>query len=635
MWNLDVIQESFEDVSLDYNSKRSSTRVNTITRHRSAPNVSKLNYSNASLPSNSSRELLLTPSQKLKMIKKQRIQRSADHLANNAPENLNSIDFLSDDILPDNLIVFDVPSLHSLNSLSTIKGRKPSLRRKNTISSNSSSESATATNTHNITQQIESDVPNVYSNAIKPVFNSDYSPSSCMSSPATRASSIFSKSSDVSEFRFSQDETTSPLSQEVKLINDHRDVKLEETLQRMMLLKNLSQVDSSQPNHKYISTTRQSNLPPKPRSETIKHENDYKEIVDKEISHEKQTFKKYQEMKKQIDDRNQKDEKLWNQVMENYDILIKLPQTRELWWRYVSPKHRAKIWKKQFISEKKNVLEKSFLKESIEKSTNIINEACNFMSLKDEIMKRKVSSENHILVENVELIKKLSQRIQFAYPESALFQFGETFDSILKICLSFKDIKGSNEKLALIDEFLLINLVCVLFYVLEDEIDTIRCLVSLLLKKLPNAMLNSNNGEIPDILSEDLQVEKTQQSEYIKDINHQLSKYLLQVCPNLFNHFIQMDINLLRIVQGITCQFFSNQLPLDVVIRILDIYAFEGDIILLRTSLALFKKISYKLYGDKDSTFEILNINEVRKSLQVGEVEEFVKDIRGILKKKN
>ncbi|TID29934.1 hypothetical protein CANINC_001445 [Pichia inconspicua] len=634
MWNLDVIQESFEDVSLDYSCKRPLTRVSTISRQKSTPNVSRLNYSNASLPSNSSRELLLTPSQKLKMIKKQRLQKSADQLASNSPENLNSIDFLSDDVLPDNLIVFDVPSLHSLNSISTIKGRKPSLRRKTTISSNSSGEPATATNTHNITKQIESDVPNVYSNVIRPIFTSDYTPSSCMSSPATRASSIFSKSSDVSEFRFSQEESMSPLSQEVKLINDHRDVKLEETLQRMMLLKNLSQVDINQPNHKYISTTRQPNLPPKSRSEILKHENDYKSIVSKEISHEKQEFKKYQEKKKQIDDRNHKDERLWNQVMENYDTLINLPQTRELWWRYVSSKHRSKIWKKQFISEKKTVFEVSYLKQLIQNSADVINEACNFMSLKDEIIKRKVSSENAPLAKNVEIIKRFSKRIQLAFPENLLFQFGETFDSILKICLAFKELKKCNEKLTSIDEFVLVNLICVLFYVLNNEIDTLRCLVSLLLKKLPNTMLNSTSKEIPDFLSEDLKIETTQQSEYIRDINNQLSKYLLQVCPNLFNHFIQQDINLLRIIQGITCQFFSNQLPLDVVIRILDIYAFEGDIVLLRTSLALLKKVSFKLYGDRSSCFEVLNINEVRRSLQVGEVEEFIVDIRGILKKK-
>lgn len=640
MWTLDVIQESFEDVSLDYNSKKthrsihSLKRQNTVNnRTRSMNSLVNSNYSNASLGTNSSKELLLTPSQKLKMIKKQRIERSADHLLSNSPENLNSIDFLSDDVLPDDLIVFDVPSLHSLNSLSTIKGRKPSLRRKNTVSSNSSGESATITNTHNISQQIESDVPNVSSHVPRHVFTSNSNSSSGMSSPATRASSIFSKSSDISEFICFQDETISPLSHEVKLLNDHRDVKLEETLQRMTILKNLTHVDSNEPNHKYISSTRQSNLPPKSKSETLKHEKDYRSIVESEILHEKKKLKRYQENKKQIVERNQKDERLWNQVMENYHTLIKLPQTRELWWRYVSSKHRTSIWEKQFISEKKKVYEANVFKDLLDRSTDIIEAACNFKSLKAEITKCRLYSEDSNLVESVELIETLSEQIQFAFPELGLFQIGETFDSVLKILLSFNELKAKNNKLISVETIKLVNLVCVIFYVMNDEVKTMKCLVSLILRKLPHSMLISTSDDIPDLLSEELLIEKNSRSEYLKDINDQFSKYLLQVNPNLYNHFVFKDINILRIVQGLTAYFFSNQLPIDIVIRILDIYSFEGDIMLLRTSLALLKKIFFKLYGDKDDIFSVLNFDHVRKTIEVGEVEEFVSDIRNILKK--
>lgn len=669
MSTLDAIQESFEDVSLDHNSQSSKTRFYGLNRQKSVSSRSALHsYSTSSLANNSSRELLLTPSQKLKIIKKQRLQKSEDKLSTNSPENLNSIDFLSDDELPDNLIVFDVPSLYSLQSLSTnrSKSRKPSIRRKNSLSSNSSNET-TITNTHNITKQIDNTTigatyiqqpPNRRHIHSSSMTNSNYS-SSTTSSPATRASSIFSKTSDISECRYLEDEFLNPLSKEVKFLSQNKDFKLEETLQRMSMLKNMSHLQTQETlsgnnikqdvnssiKFNYLSATRQSNLPPKEKHEILKHEKDYQHILEMEIQNENEKLKKYQLRKQQLSIQYERDQASWYKVMNNYDILIKLPQTRELWWRNVPDKYRSKIWQKQLISTKKKIFTDDELCKSILDSTKIIDDACSYKLIKDELMKKQKEKENPKITENVELIEKFSGQIQFSFPELQMFQNGETFDSILKILISFNNLKVKSEKLIKVNAFKLVNLVCILFYVLNDEILTLNCFMSLICKKLPNLMLVLSNDEIPPTLLQCLEIEKASNNDnknelnYLKDIKNQFDKYLLKLVPNLYNNFIQRDINSLKLIQGLIGCIFSNQLSFDIILRILDIYLFEGDIFLLRVSLALFKNNAFRLFGSSNEIFKLLKINVGEDQLNslailnVGEVDDFIKEIRNVLQK--
>ncbi|ODQ48435.1 hypothetical protein PICMEDRAFT_8977 [Pichia membranifaciens NRRL Y-2026] len=723
---LDVIQESFEDVPLEYaptppnhfyglnrqNSMRNHfSSANNVAGHASASALSlnsnnsnstvnmnlnggrnaRANYSASSL-NNSSRELLLTPSQKLKIIKKQRVQMSQDQLSTNCPEALNAIDFLSDDELPDDLIVYDVPSLYSLQSLSHNKPRtrRPSVRRNNSISSHSDNN---ITNTHNINQQIENTTPSSNSNSNVNTTSSSYdsnntnnltaatkyhyqpphshfvtsscssSASSATSSPATRASSIFSCASDISEFSCADDEYLNPLSADARLLLENKDYKLEEALQRMSMLRNMSHLCTknsltanntgnrnsdpnvslastlsvkSEPRSQYLSSTRPVNLPPKTKYEVSKHEKDYQNILEAEIYNEKEKLRDYQVKKKLLIAQAAKDEKLWSKVINNYDVLIKLPQTRELWWRNLPDKYRGNIWKKQLISKKNVVFGNSVLKKALSDASSTLNQACNFKSTKDELAKRQKGKVNPDLLEDVRFIEECADKLQYSFPEMKYFQYGENFDAVLQILIAIRALKNENKNLESIDIMKTINLVCILTYVFDDHLTTLSCFISLLSKKLPNFMLCSDEIQIPSDLLKDLEIQKSKtQSTYFGDIKDQFDKYLLQLTPRLYNHFIQRDINSLKIIQGLACSIFSNQLPFDVVLRVMDIYFFEGDILLLRASLALLKKISFKLYGSKEEVYNLLKVDGLINSsyLEVGEVDEFIKDIRDVLKK--
>ena len=780
--SLDAIQESFEDVSLDYTAKPSKfygmKGHHSLASFPSSTNNIRQNYSTNSLAPHTSKESLLTASQKLRLMKKQRVlQRSEDQLTKNSPENLNAIDFLSDDELPDNLIVFDVPSLHSLHSLSTNKSRarKSPLRRQSSISSNHSNNSANGTNvgssasstasptsisfqpshisgkdpaitnTHNISQQIDrttqnpifvnklarqqnanQNIINIRENAISsstasasvhsapftipgsayPLAQSHLpsrsNTNSTVSSPATRASSIFSKSSDISEFRFSEDDMLSPLSKDVKMLSENKDVRLEETLQRMSMLKHMSTIvaqhdivlqntDSSndmaststvnsgsttslstekvneltKEKRSYLTATRQSNLPPKSKYETLKHERDLQNILEAEIFSENEKFKQYQLKRSLHSTQNEKDKKSWSKVIKNYDVLIKLPQTRELWWRNVPDSYRSRIWQKQLTSTKRIIFDSAKLEAAISESQDDINEACNFKSIENVQSKKEIELENPHLVAKVQFIEDCSNKLQYAFPEMMVFQFGENFDSVLTILLSFEKLRQKNALLEPICTLKIVNLVCVLYYVFKDCKITLNCLITLVLKKLPHAMLSLTDKQIPWTLTEDLNIESSNevQSTFVKDIKNQFDKYLLSLAPRVYNHFIQRDVNSLKVIQCLTATVFSDQLDLDLVLRIMDIYLFEGDIMLLRSSLALLKKISYKLFGSKEDIYQVLHATPSRpevvsdftktrtddidhdastitsagsgpsESLDVGDVDDFITDIREVLKK--
>ncbi|GAV29510.1 hypothetical protein PMKS-003011 [Pichia membranifaciens] len=550
------------------------------------------------------------------------------------------------------------------------------------------------TNTHNINQQIENTTPNSNSNSnisnntklyshdlnntngintankyqYQPphslfVSSSSSSASSGASSPATRASSIFSRTSDISEISGADDEYLNPLSADAKLLFENKDYKLEEALQRMSMLKSMSHLctknnlmannashrnsDSnvslastlsvkSEPRSQYLSSTRPVNLPPKTKYEIAKHEKDYQNILEAEIYNEKEKLKDYQTKKKLLMAQEAKDEKLWLKVINNYDVLIKLPQTRELWWRDLPEKYRGKIWKRQLIGKKKLAFEISVLKKALNDALSTLSQACNLKSTKDELVKRQKEKANPDLLEDVRFIEECSDRLQYSFPEMKHFQYGENFDSVLQVLIAFRSLKNKNEKLESIDMLKTINLVCILTYVFDDSLVTLSCFISLLSKKLPNLMLCSDESQIPSDLLKDLEIQKSKsQSSYFGDIKDQFDKYLLQLAPRLYNHFIQRDINSLKIVKGLACCIFSNQLPFDVVLRVMDIYFFEGDILLLRASLALLKKISFKLYGSKEEVYDLLKVDGLINSnhLDVGEVDEFIKDIRDVLKK--
>lgn len=315
---------------------------------------------------------------------------------------------------------------------------------------------------------------------------------------------------------------------------------------------------------------------------------------------EQQKIDQYKKLLERKNTQLNHDINLWTKVVNNYKILITLPRTRELWWRTMPDNIRPIIWQRQLI-KKESLLSDEELNNLLKETDQQIDLACNYKMAKDELVKIKFQRDHPNINELIDSVEKISCLIQISFPDIGNFQYGETFDSILKICLAFNQLKSQFDSLKLISCDKLVNIICVLFYVQKSEILTLESLLTLIQKKLLYSLLTTN--DIPDSLTEQL---KMNSNEYLLDIKHQVDKFLLNMTPRLYNHFIQQDVNTLKIIQSVISTLFTKQLNLDVVLRIFDIYLFEGDSFLLRCILALLKKLNWKLFGSRDDIYQLL-----------------------------
>ncbi|KAG7878424.1 hypothetical protein KL937_003666 [Ogataea polymorpha] len=575
---LEVIQESFEDVPLDETLSRSTT-ARSLPRKRAVQGPS-------TAESSSQDGLVITPSQRLRLSQKKRAM-AAEMMKRSSV--LDTSDFLSDDELPDDLIVYNVPYTRPLRSLSQHEqAYRPSplrpLRKYGSVSSFSS-----------------------------------------FGSPKTRASSIFSASSDLSELSLLEDD--SKFSDDACMLTLSEDPLVNESLERIAMLnsyKHLSAPTTSKEKLNYLTVTRQTNLPPKDPREASKHTRDYQQLLQTQIDQEQ---KKMAERKRQLEQQakqTEKDRAAWRAVLRNYDSLVCLAETRELWWRGVPADLRVNVWIRQMGRTELTDCE---IVRYLNDADDIINKACDFKVQRPD--PKEFALQNNKNIQLIKSVEKYSDLIQQAFPNLLIFQFGQAFDSILKVMLAFNlhQRESGNRQFQQIQLTNLVNLICVLYYNLRDEKLTLRMFVNLVSKKLIFHLLVDTNNE------------------YLEDIAGQFDKFLAKTSPAIHAHFKAVGLQPLTVIANTVPSLFSKCLNMDVCSRLVDIYIFEGDTFPLRVLLALIRKIQYKLLGSKEEICNVLgheclaHLNRSEKYayryLDVGDAREFIADVRTVLRRQS
>lgn len=94
-----------------------------------------------------------------------------------------------------------------------------------------------------------------------------------------------------------------------------------------------------------LSRTRPSWLPPKSRTEEKKHIREWERMMAKAAEAEKRREQKQLEEDKGRKEMDYSLGKIWEQhVLPNWDVVVREPRTRELWWRGINPKSRGVVW---------------------------------------------------------------------------------------------------------------------------------------------------------------------------------------------------------------------------------------------------------------------------------------------------
>lgn len=700
--DLGVIQELYEDIPLYYDvhstrslpGRRHSYRnaygimpvqesVSALKRAGSWPGQSSTSISSTTMVPmfnqpgfGGPKTKIRSSSNRYRNIRQRHKLNDIENEASSAPSALlNTLDSLSDDELPDGLIVYDVPFSKPLNALRDHRAaykvshlvpyqQRARERSRVRIAQDNNHQNSTLRKPQSsgfgVLRRPHSGLST----------SSSHSACSSKSSPVTRASSIFSIGSDMSEMSFFDDES-SCLSLGGKMLNNNQDPHLDEAMQRISLLKSmshlslastLSQDQKSDTSSKEtvlpskeklhcLSVTRQTNLPPKDYEETVKHQQDYEHLVHSEIRKEREKIKSYQRQQQELKEREEYDCKLWRIVCKKYDALVCLPTTRELWWRGIPSKSgfRSSIWRRQLVGKKLKVN----VTECLSQVHAIIDKACDYKTIVGNLGRKKFEAVNANLMPEIKRVEVYSKQIQRCFPDLLMFQLGTTFESVLSLALAFDIVKSKSEcqeQLGQINTTRILRLICLLFKNLESEELAFHSLIDVLLKRLPHALLCCDT--IPRTLDEQLKFESNhpEQASYLKDIKDQFDRFLLNTSPNVYNHFVKHNVNTLIILQTTVGTLFTNLLDIKVLERIFDIYIFEGDTFLLRCLLALIKEISYKLFGSTEEIYQylgpdsldVLNGNLGRKELlsgyaylNVGEPEDFIREVRSILRKHN
>lgn len=224
------------------------------------------------------------------------------------------VDLLSDDELPEDYVVFNVPVSSSLKSLSN--------------------------NEHLIVNH-----PNFLPQAETTPYSSRNSSLFSKSSLATVDSELLSDEAKKLTLEFNTEADTLAREQHLQ--------------RRSMLLKFSRPKSEGNPEKlKHISITRPSSLPPKDKYESYRHTRDYQDMVEKALKRE--SAREIERISKNRKTLKAQRENLYawrNIVIPDFREKIKLSSTRELWWQGIPAELRGEIWSTQ-IGDFLNVADK-------------------------------------------------------------------------------------------------------------------------------------------------------------------------------------------------------------------------------------------------------------------------------------
>ncbi|KAL9044033.1 MAG: hypothetical protein Q9214_002802, partial [Letrouitia sp. 1 TL-2023] len=103
----------------------------------------------------------------------------------------------------------------------------------------------------------------------------------------------------------------------------------------------------SKEKEKVLSRTRPSWLPPKDQKEERRHLKEYERMMTASLEAERRKAAKAAVAKCAEDDTKNALLRIWEEhVLPNWDQAVSESRTRELWWRGIAPRSRAKVWQK-------------------------------------------------------------------------------------------------------------------------------------------------------------------------------------------------------------------------------------------------------------------------------------------------
>lgn len=341
-----------------------------------------------------------------------------------------------------------------------------------------------------------------------------------------------------------------------------------------------------------LSRTRPSWLPPKDPVEEKKHLKEFQQMMAKAAEAEKKRALKEQENREEKEEMKGSLAKIWEQhVLPNWDTVVKEPRTRELWWRGVTPRNRGEVWQKA-IGNELELSAASF--EAALKRAEQLEEK--FADLPDEESAKQKESA---------WFTSIARDVPHTFPELGMYQTGgrlhQSLTDVLKAFAMYRHDVGY-----VYGTHLIAGIVCLLLPAPEAFV----LLANMLNRPLPLAFLVHDQHGMCRAYNLTLQ---TLKYKFTRLHDHLTSDSLGLRAEDYLDPLFR-------------CLFAYN-LPPETVMRLWDVFVFEGDRALIRAAVGVLGILEPRMYGSKE---EILGLVGWRceERWEVGGEEEVLRAVR-------
>ncbi|KAF3912215.1 Drainin [Orbilia brochopaga] len=342
-----------------------------------------------------------------------------------------------------------------------------------------------------------------------------------------------------------------------------------------------------------LSRTRPGWLPPKSKHEEEKHLKQYQEMMRLSIESDRKRAEKEKLESANREKQRETVHKSWDdKILPNWNQAILEPSTRELWWAGVSPKSRGVVWQRA-IGNALKVSEETY-KIALERAKKLEAEL-------------NAKEDRHPQKDQFGDIRKDADN---TLTELKLFQAGGPLhQSLIDVLMAYsvyrKDV-GYIFGLHVIAANLLLNL---------SAPDTFQTLANLLNRQLPLSFYTQDEQQITNIYNA-----------FLRTFQYKL--------PSLYQHIhVKLQLPPPLYLEAMFTTLFTLHVPIDIVSRLWDVYAFEGDAFLIRTAVAVLTILEGRLYGTAEEVVALLGWEGTgcmdKGEWRLGKEDEFMAKVRG------
>lgn len=339
-----------------------------------------------------------------------------------------------------------------------------------------------------------------------------------------------------------------------------------------------------------LTRTRPSWLPPKNQREEKKHVREWEQMMARAAESEKKRASRQKEEMENKEEMQDSIARIWEQhVLPKWDEVINEPRTRELWWRGVTPSNRAAVWQRAIGNE----LELS--PASFEAALRRAGE------LEERVAEMPDEERSHST--EAAWLDAIARDIPHVLPELPVYQFDghlhQSLTDVLKAYAMYRRDVGYVYGTHLVAGMLCLQL---------PAADAFVMLANLLNRPLPLAFLVHDQTAMARAY----------------DLVLTTLKYKF---PTLHSHLtthIQPD----EILDPLFRCLFAYNLPPTHVGRLLDLYVFEGDKLLIRAAVAVLGRLEGRLYGSRQEILDVVSWRCEKRWDGIGGEEEFIAAVR-------